>query len=208
MSDFNSGHLSLSNEHYTVPDVVEAYRALVGSIDLDPFSCEKANETVRAERYFSAEDGRNGFTEDWVGNIFCNPPGGFINPHTFISSKRGASSMAYAFDKAESEYLSGRAKQILFVAFSLELIPKRPRIFNYPLCFINTKGREQNPTLITGGGRLKYLDSNNQMQSSPTHGTFLVYMPLRYGESDDTDIPNYLRFLDIFEQFGSTGYLS
>jgi hypothetical protein len=202
----NIQHSHITNSHYTVPEVVEAYREVAGSIDLDPFSCEDANQIVKATEYFSLDKGQNGFLENWYGNILTNPPGGFIHPSTFVQAKRGASSMALAFDKAESVYLSGRAKQILFVAFSLELITKRPSIFEYPLCFVNRKGLEKNPSIITGGGRLKYLNSEMQLQSSPTHGTFFVYMPLRNPESSHTDIPALTNFLDVFSQFGSTGY--
>ena len=202
----NVQHLSITNSHYTVTEVVEAYRQVAGSIDLDPFSCEDANQIVKAKEYYSLDKGQNGFLEDWYGNVLTNPPGGFVSPSTFVQAKRGASSMALAFDKAESEYLSGRAKQVLFVAFSLELITKRPSIFEYPLCFVNRNGLAQNSHIITGGGRLKYMNAEMQLQGSPTHGTFFIYMPLRNPESSHTDIPTLTNFLDVFSQFGTTGY--
>lgn len=184
---------SATNEHYTVPPIVEAYRQLVGSITLDPFSCEQANSIVQAEEYFSLERGQNGYLEDWKGNVFTNSPGGFINPYTFISSKRGASSMALAFDKAEAEYLSGRVEQILFVAFSLELITKRNSVFDYPVCFVNISGKQNYPEIISGGGRLKFLDQNLNLQSSPTHGSFLIYFPKK-------DLIE--KFVHLFSKFG------
>ena len=60
------------NEWYTPPDYVEAARRVLGCIDLDPASSEKAQKTIRATRFFSAED--DGLTQDWGGRVWLNPP--------------------------------------------------------------------------------------------------------------------------------------
>lgn len=59
-------------ENYTPSIYVEAARSVMGSIDLDPASCEYAQETVKAKCYFTKED--DGLGQDWKGNIFLNPP--------------------------------------------------------------------------------------------------------------------------------------
>lgn len=69
-------HSSKSAEHYTPPEIVEAARTCMGGIDLDPFSCSKANEVVKATRFYSLASGEDGFALPWFGRIFCNPPGG------------------------------------------------------------------------------------------------------------------------------------
>jgi ParB family chromosome partitioning protein len=52
---------------------VERVRKILGSIDLDPFSSEGANERVRANRYYSAED--SAFFHEWNAiSVYMNPP--------------------------------------------------------------------------------------------------------------------------------------
>ncbi len=45
---------------------------MLGGFDLDPASCAEANETIRAARYFTAND--DGMGQPWRGRIWLNPP--------------------------------------------------------------------------------------------------------------------------------------
>jgi phage N-6-adenine-methyltransferase len=59
-------------ERYTPAAYVEAARAVLGTIDLDPASNAQAQQTVKAEQYFTPED--DGLRQMWIGNVWLNPP--------------------------------------------------------------------------------------------------------------------------------------
>ena len=67
---------SLTNEWYTPPVYLDAARAVLGGIDLDPASCAEANEMVAAARFFTEDD--DSLYLDWHGRIWLNPPYGRI----------------------------------------------------------------------------------------------------------------------------------
>lgn len=61
-----------NNEWYTPPEIIESARKVLLRIDLDPASCEQANEVVLAKRIYTIQD--NGLEKPWAGNIWLNPP--------------------------------------------------------------------------------------------------------------------------------------
>jgi hypothetical protein len=44
----------------------------MGSIDLDPASCEEAQSIVKAGQYFNKD--ADGLAQEWRGNVWINPP--------------------------------------------------------------------------------------------------------------------------------------
>ena len=85
-------HNSGENEWYTPREYIDAARAVLGCIDVDPASSLKANETVQARAFFTAQT--NGLLHDWHGRVWLNPPyatpliGQFIT-HLVRQVKRG-----------------------------------------------------------------------------------------------------------------------
>lgn len=93
-----------SNEWYTPARYIEAARRVMGGIDLDPASCEMANRTVKATRYYTAED--NGLEQVWhADSVWLNPPYGKIHGNISL--------MKLFLDKLMREMHIGNVKQAI-----------------------------------------------------------------------------------------------
>lgn len=158
-------HSSKTNEAYTPAYIVEAARATLGGIDLDPFSCAAANETVDAVVYHSLEGviPFDGFDGEWYGRVFCNPPGGRRPDNT--------SSQKAAWFKLAAEYQAGRVDAAIFVCFSVELLQttqsKTPEGAAIPLDFPICYPRK----------RVAYVREDGQIGGSPPHSSCIIYLP-------------------------------
>jgi DNA N-6-adenine-methyltransferase (Dam) len=93
-------HLSTSNERYTPEEIITPMRlALGGYIELDPASCEEANKTVKADRYFTEAD--NGLMQSWKArSVWVNPPYG-------TNADLGVSNQLLWVKKIAKEYALG-----------------------------------------------------------------------------------------------------
>lgn len=62
-----------NDEWYTPIEVLDLVREVFGGIiDLDPYSCLKANQRVLARNYF--DKNKDGHNQRWSGKVFLNPP--------------------------------------------------------------------------------------------------------------------------------------
>ena len=61
-----------TTEYMTPSYVIDMGRAILGKIDLDPASNALAQQTVRAERYYTKEN--DGLLKEWSGRVWLNPP--------------------------------------------------------------------------------------------------------------------------------------
>lgn len=59
-------------EWYTPAWIIELTRETMGGIDLDPASSERAQQTVKAARYYTRAD--DGYWKPWNGRVWLNPP--------------------------------------------------------------------------------------------------------------------------------------
>lgn len=137
---------SNSSEWFTPKIYVDAAREVLGGIDLDPASCEAANEIVQATKIFTKED--NGLAQAWGGRVWLNPPyGGMSGPFT---------------QKLISHYLDGNVSKAILLLNSNATDTKwfRP-LWDYMLCFTNH--------------RIKFLSPPGTKKSNSTHGNVFVY---------------------------------
>ena len=88
------------NEWYTPAEYVEAARACLGAIDLDPATAPVAQQTVRATRFFTRDN--DGLRHEWRGRIWLNPP--YAQPD-----------IARFVEKLLAELAAGRAMQAILL---------------------------------------------------------------------------------------------
>ena len=139
---------SKDNEHYTPIDLLfRVLRFYDDLIDLDPCSNSKDNPHTPSRKQFTIED--DGLAKQWKGKVWVNPPYG-----------RALSDWA---EKTVSEYESGRASQILFLAPSRTDTQWYKRLNAYPRCNIE--------------GRLKFV--NPQNSSAAPFPSVLFYLGSR-----------------------------
>jgi hypothetical protein len=187
-------HSSETQEHYTPRDIVEAAREVLGGIDLDPASCLEAQQTVRAERYFTR--GVNGLFQPWSGRVFLNPPGG-----TFTARRKSTGdepvttapedTVAKERWKTDSRAVGWWRKLIaecakppgedvtaaIFIGFTLEILRTSQEAgwisaMDFPFCVPSE--------------RLHFSGD------SPTHANAIVYV--------GSDVE---KFVDVFSKFGA-----
>ena len=65
-------HNTGNNEWYTPAIYIVAARQAMGDIDVDPASSHKANEAVKATKYYTIDN--DGRLQPWQGNVWMNPP--------------------------------------------------------------------------------------------------------------------------------------
>jgi hypothetical protein len=87
-------------ESYTPAQYIEAARAVMGAIDLDPASDALAQKIIQARCWYGTTD--DGLRQDWRGRVFLNPPYAYPTVAEFI-------------DKLLSTYLAGGVTQAILL---------------------------------------------------------------------------------------------
>jgi predicted RNA methylase len=134
-------------EWYTPPEYIEMARQVLGTIDLDPASNDLAQSWIKATKYFTKDD--DGFSEDWAGNVWCNPPYGRDVEKWLI--------------KAIHNYNSGRIKSAI-------LLLNNTRAAWYKA------GIKQVSAICEVHKRIAFIDENGERQSSPRHSNDFLYL--------------------------------
>lgn len=145
----NSG----DNEWYTPAEYIEAARTVMGTINLDPASNDFANETVKAETYYTEET--NGLAHEWTGNIWMNPPysGGVISQFVKkLVESDFTQAIVLVNNATDTEWfrmLTSKAKAIVFTTGRIRFV-KRDGAKNTPL--------QGQAFVYFGKNRLKFVE--------------------------------------------------
>jgi ParB family chromosome partitioning protein len=153
-------HNSGENEWYTPPEYLEAARAVLGGIDLDPASSEKAQETVKAGTFYTARD--DGLSKAWkAGSVWLNPPYVANLVERFVSKLCGH---ALAGDVAQAVLLVNNATETQWFQEAWRTCAA--------VCF--------------PAGRVRFLDESGEPANSPLQGQAIFYFgnqPSRFVEA-------------------------
>jgi len=141
-------HNSGENEWYTPAAFIESARAVLGTIDCDPASCELANKTVQASSYFTKEN--DGLSKRWFGNVWMNPP--YAQPlmsqfAEAVSSKYELGEIASAIVLVNNATETGWFQRMLASANAV--------------CFVKS--------------RIKFIDQHGKPSGAPLQGQAILY---------------------------------
>jgi len=151
----NSGN----NEWYTPTEFTEAARSVMGSIDLDPASSESANASVKATRFYTAED--DGLTKEWDGAVWMNPPysTGLVDRFT---------------EKLCAEYVDGSVEQACVLVNNATETKWFQELLEVAasVCFLR--------------GRIKFVDQSGSAIGTGLQGQAILYFGHRQDEFNAT----------------------
>ena len=115
-----------SDEYFTPEKYIALVRQVMGGIDLDPASCEFAQRTVKANRYFTKDD--DGLSRIWHGKVWLNPPYSRELMDRFV-------------DKICTEYLAGSVTEAVVLSLNRTDTRWFNQLASFSTCFCLTNGR-------------------------------------------------------------------
>lgn len=143
----------MGNEWYTPKKYIDAAREVLGEIDLDPASCEWANEMIRAKKFYTKE--QNGLMYHWYGRIWLNPPYG--------KTEIGGASHLEAFTRyLVNQYKSGNVTEAIL------LIPLNLATSWFTLL--------TEYVIYAPHYRISFLDESGNVGRGSSFGTCFIYM--------------------------------
>lgn len=168
--------------------------ALLGDIDLDPCTTEKANqEFIRAKNFYTQEDDGLNIEIPWTGKVYLFPPSyGRCSWNKVRGTWRwglrgGANSCSPSkawFNRLVKEWKLGNVYEALMFSINPEVLRTTPEIWDFPVCIPS-----QRPNLIHG--------KNFFVLPTPFYWGFFVYLPPRELGFSPSE-----RFRDIFSHLG------
>jgi hypothetical protein len=134
-------------EFYTPPEIIEAARVTMGSIDLDPASNAIANEVVGAWMFFTKEE--DGLKQRWFDNVWMN--------HPFTKGENG-----FWIDKLIDSYLVGDIDAACCITWANIDTGWFEPLLKFPQCFPH--------------GRIHYRQPDGTTKRGAPKGSVITYL--------------------------------
>lgn len=134
-------------ERYTQEFIIEAARKTMGSIDLDPASCFRANKIVKSELIYTEED--DGLSHEWLGNIWVNHPFSRTGNPMWIN-------------KLIDEHEKGNIDQACSICFASTSERWFLPLMKFPQCYLNP--------------RTAFYDETGSLLGKGTKGSVVTYI--------------------------------
>ena len=147
-------------EYYTPPEIIEAARAAMDGIDLDPFSSDIANLNVKAEVYFTKDHGELTFTEDW--RLDRRNPWKKGIPSVWMNHPFSRTMNARCIQKLIHEFKKTHIRAACCITFASTSEAWFRPLMDYPQCFLSP--------------RTNYLDEHGNKVRGVTKGSVVTYL--------------------------------
>lgn len=142
-----------NTEYFTPQYLVEAARAVMGGIDLDPFSSEAGNDRVAAKKFFTEKE--DGLSHHWHGRTWMNHPFG-----------RRLNKLC--IDKLIQEYAIGNVSEACCITFASTSELWFQPLLHHPQCFLSP--------------RTNFILPNGRVKKGVTKGSVITYLGGNYGK--------------------------
>ncbi len=109
-------------EYYTPPEIIEAAREVMGTIDFDPASSEQANRNIKARVFVDCK----GLSCDWFGNVWMNHPFKRGENHKWIN-------------KIVDSYENGDVNQACCITYAATSENWFQPLLEYPQCYLTPR---------------------------------------------------------------------
>lgn len=185
-------------EYITCDEMLFAVKAVMGEIDLDPFSSDLANEFVEAKKYYTIQDDSMNPQEPWTGNVYVFPPnntyyysqkaGRYIMKNAYSPTMVGGANLAFKI--LYKFYCQGHVNQAIYTTNTLDMISTQQKMFRFPLS-------------ITRGRGYVYLNDGDELRHHTTGPLITVYFPPKDNIEESIE-----RFMDTYKCFGHVQYIA
>jgi hypothetical protein len=180
-------------EYITSDEFLNAIRLVMGSIDLDPFSSDLANEFVEATTYYTIKDDSMNPEKPWTGNVYVFPPNTIYSYNSQEGKYKCVSGYTptmvggarLAFKNLYKFYLQGHVNQAFYFTNNFGLLAVEQNVFKFPVC------------IVRGSSNRLYLNDGHELRTHKTGPVFFVYMPPKDNVNEAIQL-----FSDTFKCFG------